>query len=151
LQFFADRQAAARELRRVTAAGGTLLAAVWRSAGEMPVYEILQRVAERELGPIHDQRYAFADAQALEDLLTAAGFRDVDVHEEAIVSRFTDGAEFVRMNAMALVGMSGAQLPEEGRERVLAAISDEGWRATREFQQGAALLCEMRSNVAVAR
>ena len=81
IQFFADRAAAARELKRVTAPGGLLLAAVWRSTETMPVFEALQRVAERHVGAIRDQRYAFGDARALERLLTDAGFRDVRVEE----------------------------------------------------------------------
>lgn len=151
LQFFADRPAAARELRRVTTPGGVLLAAVWRSAAEMPVCEALQRVAEQHVGPIHDQRYAFGDGEALAGLLSEAGFRDVRVDDASLVARFTDGAEFIRMNAMALIGMSGVELEENERERLLDVIAEEGVRATRPFSDGATLLCEMRSNIAVAR
>jgi ubiquinone/menaquinone biosynthesis C-methylase UbiE len=150
VQFFADRPAAARELRRVTTPGGVLLAAVWRPAAEMPVFEALQRVAERHVGPIHDQRYAFGDGNALAGLLSDAGFRDVLVDQESLVSRFTDGAGFVRMNAMALIGMSGVELEEAERDRLLNVIATEGMRAMRPFSDGASLLCEMRSNIAVA-
>jgi hypothetical protein len=151
LQFFPDQQGAARELRRVTAAGGRLLAAVWRSAEEMPVFDALQRVAERHVGPVHDQRYAFGDAKALAQLLSDAGFRDVGVDEASLVSRFTEGAAFVRMNAMALVGMSGARLGEDERDRLLEVITAESMPAMRPFSDGPAIVCEMRSNVAVAR
>lgn len=151
LQFFAARQAAARELRRATADGGVLLAAVWRAANEMPVFETLQRVAERHVGPIHDQRYAFGDADALAELLSAAGFRDVRVDGASLVSRFAAGAEFVRMNAMALIGMSRAPVSEEERDRLLDVIAAEGLQAVQPFADGASIVCEMRSNIAVAR
>jgi ubiquinone/menaquinone biosynthesis C-methylase UbiE len=151
LQFFAKRDAAARELKRVTAPGGALLAAVWRTADEMPVFDALQRVAERHVGPIHDQRYAFGSAKELEQLLSAAGFRDVRVDELSLVSQFADGAGFVRMNAMALVGMSGDRSGEEQRERLVEVITDESMQAMRPFLDGATLVCEMRSNIALAR
>jgi ubiquinone/menaquinone biosynthesis C-methylase UbiE len=151
LQFFGDREAAARELRRVTAPGGSLLVAVWRSAEEMPVFDALQLVAERHVGPIHDQRYAFGDANALVQLLASAGFRDVHVDEASLVSRFIDGAEFVRMNAMALIGMSGAQLRDDERDRLLDVVATDSMPVMRPFSDGAAIVCEMRSNIAVAR
>jgi ubiquinone/menaquinone biosynthesis C-methylase UbiE len=151
LQFFADRAAAARELKRVTAPGGVALVAVWRPAAEMPVYEALQRVAERHVGPIRDQRYAFGDDKALAKLLSEAGFRDVRVDVASLVARFADGPEFIRMNAMALIGMSGVKLEEKERERLLDVVAEEGVRAARAFSDGASLECEMRSNIAVAR
>ena len=151
IQFFADRQAAARELERVTGEGGVLLASVWCSTETMPVFDVLQRVAERHVGPIRDQRYAFGDAGALRRLLSDGGFSDVQVDQTSLVSRFADGAEFVRMNAMALVGMSGAPLHERERERVLEAIVAESTEAMRPFSEGATIVCELRSNIAVAR
>jgi ubiquinone/menaquinone biosynthesis C-methylase UbiE len=151
LQFFADRRAAAAELRRVTHPQGAAVAAVWRAAEEMPVFAELQRVAERRLGPIHDQRYAFHDKAALSALLSEAGFGDVRVDAAALVSRFTDGADFVRMNTMALIGMSGAQLAEKERDRMLDALAAESLLAMRPFSEGSTIICEMRSNIVVAR
>ena len=150
LQFFANRQAAAAELRRVTAPGGRLLAAVWRAAEEMPVFAALQRAGERHVGPIEDQRYAFGDADALERLLSGAGFADVRVEQASLVARFTDGAEFVRMNAMALIGMSSADLAEDERERLVEVVATDGLSAVRPFLDGETLVCELRSNIAVA-
>lgn len=151
LQFFQDRPAAARELNRVLSPDGIALVAVWRPAEETPVFAALQRVAERHVGPIDDQRYAFGDAHALERLLAEAGFRDVRVEHLSHAHRFVDGTEFIRMNAMALVGMSGARLGEQERERVLEAIVRESEEAARPHIDGAALVCELHSNLAVAR
>ncbi|HEX7061537.1 MAG TPA: methyltransferase domain-containing protein [Woeseiaceae bacterium] len=151
LQFFGDRAAAARELRRAVDPGGVALVAVWRSAREMPPYDELQRVAERHLGvEIHDERYAFDDADALRRVLAEAGFRDVQVETLSLTHRFPDAAEFVRMNAMALVGMSGADLGDEERQRVLEAIVEESVTAVRSFMHGAAGVWDMRTNLAVA-
>ncbi len=151
LQFFGDRAAAARELRRVLEPDGLLLAAVWRAAAEMPVYDTLQRVAERHLGAVNDERLGFGDAQALQTLLTDAGFRDVRVDTVSLVNRFEDGAGFVRMNSMALLGMSGVRVGDDERERLLEAIVTESLDATRSFFDDDTLICEMRSNLATAR
>ena len=151
LQFFAKRQAAARELRRILAPNGVLLASVWLPVQTMPAFDVLQRVAERHLGPIRDQRHAFGDAAALSQLLTDAGFDDVRVDAHGIVSRFDDGAEFVRMNTMALIGMSDAKLGDAERDKLLETIVAESMQAVRPFLDGAALVCELRSNIAVAR
>jgi SAM-dependent methyltransferase len=151
IQFFKHRNAAARELKRVTAPGGTLFAAVWRPVHEMPVFASLQRVAERHVGPIHDERYSFGDAEALHRLLCDARFRDVRVEQVSYVSRFADGAGFVRMNAMALVGMSGAKPAEDEREALLGCIVTDSMEALRPFVEGDTLACETRSNIAIAR
>jgi ubiquinone/menaquinone biosynthesis C-methylase UbiE len=151
IQFFGDRDAAAAELRRVLTPGGLLAAAVWRSADEMPVFEALQRVAERHVGPIHDARYAFGAPDALKELLANAGFREVEVETTSLVCRFDEGKQFVQMNAMALLGMSGAQIGDEERERLLELVVAESLEATRRFFDGESLACEMRANVAAAR
>jgi hypothetical protein len=52
---------------------------------------------------------------------------------------------------MALVGMSGARLEERERERVLEAIATESMAAIRSYLEGATLVCELVSNIAVAR
>jgi hypothetical protein len=67
------------------------------------------------------------------------------------VSRFDDGADFVRMNAMALIGMSGIALQDQERERLLEVVHTQSMDAMRPFLEGATLVCEMRSNIAVAR
>lgn len=151
LQFFTDRAQAARELRRVLAPDGVLLAAVWRGSEEMPLFLELQRVAERHLGAIHDQRHGFGDEVELESLLYAAGFASVRVEPMTLPLRFSDGAAFVRMNAMALVGMSGAVLAEADRERVLEAIVKQSIEAAAPFADGDGLAFDTRANVAVAR
>ena len=151
LQFFADRPAAAREMRRVLAPGGALIATVWRAAEEMPLFQAAQRVAERHLGPIQDQRHAFGDAEALAQLLSGAGFADVRVDTVSVPCRFDDGAQFLRMNAMALIGMSGARPGEAERERLLEVIATESADAARPFAEGQILVCEMHANLAVAR
>ena len=73
LQFFSDRLAAVREIRRVLTPAGRLAAAVWTSLENNPFLLTLHRVAEREIGPITDRRHGFGDGAALQRLLEDAG------------------------------------------------------------------------------
>jgi ubiquinone/menaquinone biosynthesis C-methylase UbiE len=152
LQFFADKPAALREMKRVLAPGGRVAIACWRSADETPMYRDLQAVAERHLGAIHDQRFAFGDSAALERLLTAATFRDVQVDTVTRTVRFPDGAMWVRMNAQALIGMSkvAAQMNDEGRAQILSVIERESAATLAPYKEGNGVAFEAATNIGAA-
>jgi ubiquinone/menaquinone biosynthesis C-methylase UbiE len=153
LQFFPDRRLAARQMRRVLAPGGRLGVATWRPSAEIPMFEALQAVAERRLGPIVDQRHAFGDGAALGALLTEAGFAEVAVDTVTRSLRFDDGATFVRMNTMALVGMSaaGKAMTDAARADAVAAIAAASAGVLRTFSDGAAAVFAISSNIATGR
>lgn len=152
-QFFADRAAAAGQLRRATAPGGRIGVSTWRSVAEHPTFAALQAVAERHLGPIVDQRHTFGDGAELAALLAAAGFEDVDVTTVTQRHRFDDGAMFVRLNGMALVGMSaaGKTMTDEERKAAATAIAADSASVLAAMSDGPAAVLELSSNVAVAR
>jgi ubiquinone/menaquinone biosynthesis C-methylase UbiE len=118
LQFFPDKPAAAAQMRRALAKGGKLAVATWRSDDEIPFFRELRHVAERHLGAIVDQRYGFGDAAPLEALLRNAGFNEVRSRILSRIIRFENGAPFLRLNTMALVGMStvGKAMSDQERE-----------------------------------
>jgi ubiquinone/menaquinone biosynthesis C-methylase UbiE len=153
LQFFADRPAAVREMRRALARGGRLAASTWRPIEESPVFREAHRIAEGILGPVADMRHGLGDAAELGRLLREAGLDEVRVRTAAVTLRFTDSQTLARMNAMALVGMSAAakRLDEAGRERAVEAIAQESLKAFAPCTRGAELVFESVSNVATAR
>ena len=153
LQFFPDRRKAAGEMRRALAAGGRLGIATWRPAAEVPIFGALQRVAERHLGPVVDQRHAFGDGDALAALLRDAGLHDVAVETVTRRLRFDDGATFVRLNTMALVGMSdrAKAMGDEVRAATVAAIVADSADAWRPFADGAAAVFDVSTNLATGR
>lgn len=153
LQFFADKAAAVREMRRVLASGGRLVIATWRPVEENPLFRDLHRIGERRLGPIVDHRHSMGDGGEIAALLRDAGFEDVRVETKAGTTRFADGRVFVRMNAMALVGMSGAaaSMDENERAEALETIVGESAGILPAYDDGGELAFEMRSNVATAR
>jgi ubiquinone/menaquinone biosynthesis C-methylase UbiE len=153
LQFFSDKPAAAREMRRVLAPRGKLAVATWRSLQEIPFFQELHRVAERHVGAVFDQRYSFGDATALEKLLADAGFHDVRLETMSRTTRLPDAAVFVRMNAMAIVGMSAASaaMGDEERARVVGVIANESAKVLPRYAVGEGLAFEMSTNMATAR
>ena len=152
LQFFPDKLVALREMRRVLEPNGRLALAVWRSLDEAPVLRELNEVAERHLGPIQDRRYAFGDATALGQLIIDAGFQNVDVESATRTIRFTDGAMFVQLNSMALVGMSanGPSMTEEERSGVADVISRESAGIVKAHTNGGGFVFEIAANIATA-
>jgi ubiquinone/menaquinone biosynthesis C-methylase UbiE len=151
LQFFPDKPAAAAQMRRALIQGGKLAVSTWRCDEEIPFFRELRRVAEVHLGPVADQRYAYGDAGALETLLREAGFRDVRSRKLSRTMRFDDGASFVRMNAMALVGMSAVAktMNDSERQRILETIVGDSTPVLRAYTRGA-LVFELSTNLATA-
>jgi ubiquinone/menaquinone biosynthesis C-methylase UbiE len=152
LQFFPDKPAAAAQMRRALAEGGRLAIATWRSDDEIPFFRELRRVAERHLGPIVDQRYGFGDAGALELLLRNAGFHDVRSRTVSRIIRFQDGAPFLRLNAMAFVGMGTASkgMDEQERKQVLDAIVSESEPVLQRYTDASGLSFGLSTNLATA-
>lgn len=153
LQFFADRPAAARQMRRALAPGGRLGVATWLPLDQVPMFSALHEVAERHLGPIVDQRHAFGDGAAVAALLTEAGLSDVVVDTVTHRHRFDDGAMFVRLNTMALVGMSaaGRTMGEDGKAATATAIARDSASVLAQHADGAAAVFDIGSTIATAR
>lgn len=152
LQFFSDKAAAAAEMRRATARGGRLAVATWRADEEVPFYCELRRIAERHLGPVSDPRYGFGDAARLETLFSQSGFKNITSRVLSRVLRFEEGTPFVRMNTMALVGMSaaGKAMSDEERSRVVEAIVRESRPVEQAYTDGSTLAFEAKTNLLTA-
>jgi SAM-dependent methyltransferase len=153
LQFFRDKPAAVAQIRRALARGGRAAIAVWRSDDEIPFFRELRNVAERSLGAIEDQRYSFGDADQLEALLCDARLVNVRVQTISRTIVFEDSAPFVRMNAMALVGMSaaGKAMNAEERNRAVETIASDSAPVVAAYSNGQQLNFELRTNLATGR
>jgi SAM-dependent methyltransferase len=98
-QYFPDRAASLREMRRVLAPGGRLAISVWRAVEHQPGWlllaEALDRHAGPEVGAIMRAPFAFSSADALRDLVRAAGFRDVAVEIQIEAVRFPSAKDLL--------------------------------------------------------
>ena len=152
-QFFPDKPAAVRQMRGAVKAGGRLAVSIWRSDEELPVLRELRRIAERHVGPIADRRHNYGDAGPLEALLRDGGFHDVRSKALVLTMRFADGSMWVRLNAMALVGMSagGKEMSEGERGDAVAAIARDSADVVRRGTDAGGFSFELKANVATAR
>jgi ubiquinone/menaquinone biosynthesis C-methylase UbiE len=152
LQFFTDKPGAIGEMRRASTKGGRLAVTTWRSDEEIPFFRELRRVAEHQLGPIADRRHGFGDAASLEALLRAAGFARVRSRTVSRVMRFGLDTPFLRLNTMALVGMSAAAktMTDEQRKRTVETIVGESAPVLRRFADASGIAFELSTNLTMA-
>ena len=130
LQFFPDKAAALREIRRVLVPSGRLAMSVFRSVEHAPGYRILEEALARRIGASRAALppFGLGDAQVIKDLVAGAGFREVHVRAEVKMSRFQSADHFVRSVVGGGPTMLGA-LAEQGPQ-ALDAISAEVIEAT---------------------
>ena len=152
-QFVADKAAAARQLRRALAPGGRLAVSTWRPDQEFPVLYQLRQIAERQVGAIDDRRHSCGEPGPLETLFKDAGCHEVRSKALKRTVRYPVGEVFVRLNAMALVGMSaGAKgLNETDRERAVAAIVADSAPVIASHTDENGFAYEIGTNVMTAR
>jgi ubiquinone/menaquinone biosynthesis C-methylase UbiE len=127
IQFFADRAAAVREMRRVLRPGGRAGASVWRGPEHQSVKGALLRALSEEFGPGAAVAYGYGDGDALRKLFVDAGFSDIQV-EEARRQMHEPSAD--RMVRMLVMGASAAvpalaRLDNEAREEAIRAVREQ--------------------------
>ncbi|MHC1711474.1 MAG: class I SAM-dependent methyltransferase [Solidesulfovibrio sp.] len=99
LQFFPDRSAALRAMRAVLVPGGRIAVSCWRAVERIPLFAILADVLEGVFGPEATGGFtissSLSDREVLRTLLQEAGFRDIHVRFEILVSRIPDLMDFL--------------------------------------------------------
>jgi SAM-dependent methyltransferase len=153
LQFFPDKPSAAREMRRVVAPRGRVAIACWLSLSDLPAAFELNRIAERHVGTISDSRHSFGSADALKSLLVDAGFTDVRVDPFSHDVRFSDGALYARLNAMAVIGMTvkGKAMNDVERAETAGQIAADSQEVISRFTRQGAFVLPLTTNIATAR
>jgi ubiquinone/menaquinone biosynthesis C-methylase UbiE len=124
LQFFPDRPAALREMRRVLSSNGRLALMVWCGIHESPGFESFAEILERNVGSatatIMRAPFGLADADELSRLVTTADFRDITVQRRISIVEFPSVERFV-LNYVAGSPLAGhvAQASDAARERLI--------------------------------
>ena len=150
LQFFPDKLAALKEMRRVLVPGGRLALAVWRGVEQAPGYRVLQEALARHVGPENATMppFSLGDGQVVCTLVINAGFREVRVRAEVKLTRFPSAEHFVYSLVRGGPTMNG-RLPVQGAG-VLDAIVAEVAEATRTYIDDEGWATPQTSNIVTA-
>jgi ubiquinone/menaquinone biosynthesis C-methylase UbiE len=151
LQFFPERSAALREMRRVLVKGGRLAVAVWcaieSSAGHHALAKALAQHVGSEAAELMFAAFRLGDAKLLRLLLEDAGFRDIRIQREERRARFPSPEAFARWVIKgSVVGRSGVVV----RNEALAALIDEVAQALQPYVEADGLVFAMQAQLAVA-
>jgi ubiquinone/menaquinone biosynthesis C-methylase UbiE len=146
VQYFADRPAAAAEVRRVLASGGRVLLVVWQALAHNPVQAALNAAGQCRVGvaPLATA-FGLSDAGEIGRLFEAAGFADVTVTGRQLVVVFPSRAEFARrmIESVAHVVPELAGLDPWQRAELASAIDEDTRLTLQSHAWGGGLACPM--------
>jgi len=125
LQFFADRPAALREMRRVLFTRGRLAVMVWCGIQESPGFEHFARILERNVSPaaatMMRAPFGLSDANELSRLVAAAGFRDITIQQRVGAVEFPSVERFILSSvAGSPLASHVSQASDVARENLIA-------------------------------
>jgi ubiquinone/menaquinone biosynthesis C-methylase UbiE len=132
LQFFADRSAALRELRRVLAPAGRLAVNVFGPIEHNPATNALADALDRLVDPAASlakrTEHALADAEELRTLIVGAGFDVVVIRTARQIVRFPSAASYVQiqLTATPLATLIDKYQPDARSRLVAALVEDVG-------------------------
>lgn len=154
LQFFADRAAATREMRRVLAPGGRVTLSVFRGLEHHPLFEALIGAEARYLGVPTEEvatPFTLGSADVLHSVLTAAGFQRVEVTPESRPVRLPSPKRFVTLTLLAAASIiPESEVDEEARADMVQTVSREVEPALQRYVEGEAVSFPMHAHIAVA-
>lgn len=154
LQFFSDRLASVREIRRVLREGGRVVISVWCSLQHHRVYEALFDAIARQLKtPVStlDVSFSLWDAEELRSLLDAAGFHNIQIDRRSLTVRLPSPERFVHLTALGAATSipTFAQLDEASRRALVESVAADVREVTDQFREGDMLVFPMHTHIAV--
>ena len=147
LQFFPDRAAALRQMRRVLAIGGRLALSVFRtSEGHLALAEGLAPVLGATASSILEP-FVLADADELRSLAVGAGFEDIQVDLAVRTAHFAEAESFMVVQASGRLASAVSKLTASARNDLF----DRARAALRPYTDTSGLAFSMEAHVLTAR
>jgi SAM-dependent methyltransferase len=149
LQFFPDRLAALREMRRVLRSGGPALLSVWKGANvyHTAVTEALSRHVGADVAARTAASRVVPDAGELRELVLSAGFRDVAIEACRMDIRLPAVDRFVLSHLAATPVAAAVATAGADRRR---AVADHVRLALQAYADGDGVRVPDESNVVTA-
>ncbi len=147
LQYFPDRAAALREMRRVLAPDGQLAVSTFsRSIG----YEIFERTAAGFVGEkaaaIMREPFALADLDELCRLIKGAELSIVQIHTKTLPAQFAAAGDFIEFQLGGRLANAVGTLSADSRAALVAALH----KAFEPYVRPDGLVFPMEAHVAIA-
>ena len=155
LQFFSDRAAALREMRRVLTEGGRVVLSVWRALRRHPLYEALFAATARHLGAaLSDVASSFSlwNAEELSALLSDSGFQRTGVTPRSLDIHLPSPERFVQLTVLGAATSvpAFARLDAAARGALVEAVALETEAVAQHYRVGSRLVFPMSTHIAVA-
>jgi len=150
LQFIPNKAAAVSEMHRVLADRGRTVISVWRSIEHCPWQAAIADAVERNVGREQAAQirsaFSFGDADQLQQIIVAAGFRGVEIRIERETIRHASMAEYVPGYISATpVAAAVAGLDKEAQEKITTDVRD----ALAAYRVGDGLAAPVEAHVAI--
>ena len=155
LQFFSDRTASLREMRRVLTDAGRIALSVWQGLHHHQVYELLFEATAQHLGAaISDVALSFSlpDANELHALVNDAGFQRMEVTPRSLEIRLPSPERFVQLTVLGAATSvpTFARLDTAARSKLVEAITLETAAALQHYRFKDELVFPMYSHIVIA-
>jgi len=155
LQFFPDRPAAVREMRRVLTAAGRVGASVYTSSERNPAADALAGAVEKHFGEgksaAKRSEHSLADPAELSGLFDAAGFARVQLETVTQMIRFASVEEWVEIQFAATpLAALVADCDPTRRGQIVGLVSADVREAVAAFESDNAFTFPQEVHLALA-
>ena len=155
LQFFPDRAASVREMRRVLQNGGRVVISVWQALQRHPVYEALFEATARHLGAAVstlDVSFSLSDPEELRRVLNDAGFERIAITPWSLEVHVPTPERFVQLTVLGAATSipAFARLDTAARSALVDAVTGETQAVAERYRDGNTLTFSMFTHIAVA-